>query len=155
MRLVKKQFLWRRVGRGFKMKTKLLTMTFIFTLISAPICASAQNANASLIDQSINDAIIVGGSGLGGAVLGLSTLSFVEEPSEHLKNVLVGGAIGIIVGVGIVAYIQATKSETIYKQNASLNPQQFTTKQRIAWHQSEQSQSTPTMPTQVGYQFSF
>ncbi len=98
--------------------------------------------------------MVIGGTALGGAILGLSTLSFVEEPSEHLKNVMVGGAVGIIVGVGLVAYMQANKSETIYKQT-SRDALEFETNQRVAWHQKENTQSAPVLPAQVGYQFSF
>src|SRR5690606_10255011 len=99
--------------------------------------------------------MIVAGAGVGGAILGLSTLSFVEEPSEHMKNILVGGAVGIIVGVGLVAYMQATKSETIYKQSAEIDAVNFSTKQRLAWHQKEHSLLVTTPASQVGYQFSF
>jgi hypothetical protein len=47
----------------------------------------------------------------GGAILGLSTLSFVDEPGDHLKNILFGGAIGLIIGVAVVAYSQAQGSQ--------------------------------------------
>lgn len=125
---------------------------FIFTAIT-PVKGFAQE-NSSIVEQSLQDAMIIGGTALGGAVLGLSTLSFVDEPSDHLKNVLVGGAVGIIVGVGLVAYMQANKSQTIYKQS-SVDSLEFETTQRVAWHQKEQSQTAPVPPAQVGYQFSF
>lgn len=135
------------------MKIWLLTISLFFVLAMTPTRTFAQD-NKSLADQSVQDAMIVGGAALGGAVLGLSTLSFVEEPSEHLKNILVGGAIGIVVGVGLVAYMQASKSETIYKQG-DINPLNFNTNKRLAWHRKEQSQTAPVPPAQVGYQFSF
>jgi len=56
-------------------------------------------------------------SGVGGAVLGLSTLSFVSQPSDHLKNILIGGALGIIVGVGYVAYMAATEPSSPINEN--------------------------------------
>jgi hypothetical protein len=56
--------------------------------------------SSDILSDSMNDVYLVVGAGLGGAVLGLSTLSFVDEPSENLKNVVVGGALGLIVGVG-------------------------------------------------------
>lgn len=36
-------------------------------------------------------------SGLGGAILGLSTLSFYDEPQDHLRNIALGGAVALIV----------------------------------------------------------
>jgi|SRR5690606_12129610 len=139
------------------MKNWLLILSFAFVFTCAPCQSQAQDqGGASLVQQSLQDAMIVGGAGLGGAILGLSTLSFVEEPSEHLKNILVGGAIGIIAGVGIVAYMQATKSETIYKQGAEYSPIDFSTNQRTAWHRLQHQKNTVTNPpSQIGYQFSF
>lgn len=137
------------------MKIWLLTISLFVVLTTTPTRLLAQdNAGASLVDQSLKDAMIVAGAGVGGAILGLSTLSFVDEPSEHLKNVLVGGAVGIIVGVGLVAYMQATKSESMYK-GAAVPSVEFDTNQRLGWHQREHTK-TVTMPaSQVGYQFSF
>ncbi|PIP91319.1 MAG: hypothetical protein COW01_05495 [Bdellovibrionales bacterium CG12_big_fil_rev_8_21_14_0_65_38_15] len=126
---------------------------FIFTAIT-PVKGFAQDNSSSIVEQSLQDAMIIGGTAVGGAVLGLSTLSFVEEPGDHLKNILVGGAVGIIVGVGLVAYMQANKSQTIYKQT-SVDSLDFETSQRVAWHQKEHSQTAPVPPAQVGYQFSF
>jgi hypothetical protein len=37
-------------------------------------------------------------SGLGGAVFGVSTLSFYGEPQKHLSNVAFGAAIGLLIG---------------------------------------------------------
>lgn len=42
--------------------------------------------------------------GLGGAVLGLSTLSFYGKPQEHLGNIYVGLGVGLIAGSGYVYY---------------------------------------------------
>lgn len=63
--------------------------------------------NYSLADQTKNDMLVIVASGVGGAVLGLSTLSFVDEPSDHFDNVLTGAAVGLIIGVLYVAYRQA------------------------------------------------
>ena len=37
-------------------------------------------------------------AGLGGAVLGLSTLSFYGEPQDHINNIWTGLAIGVVGG---------------------------------------------------------
>lgn len=47
--------------------------------------------------------------GLGGAVLGLSTLSFYSRPQEKLSNIGIGAAIGIIVGATYTTYQAATR----------------------------------------------
>lgn len=61
----------------------------------------------SLADQTKSDMMVIVAAGLGGAVLGLSTLSFANQPSQHTDNILTGAAIGIIIGVVYVAYQQA------------------------------------------------
>jgi hypothetical protein len=48
-------------------------------------------------------------SGLAGAILGLSTLSFYGRPQEKLSNIAVGFAIGIIVGTSYTTYRAATE----------------------------------------------
>ncbi|EQC50652.1 hypothetical protein M901_2401 [Bacteriovorax sp. DB6_IX] len=95
--------------------------------------------NSSFVDDSIRDISIIAGTGAAGAVLGLSTLSFVEEPSDHLKNIVVGGAIGIILGVGIVAYGQANKSKGLY-ENAALDLKDFSTGERKVWHMAKRKE---------------
>lgn len=37
-------------------------------------------------------------SSLGGAVLGISSLSFYDRPQDHLSNVALGGTIGAVLG---------------------------------------------------------
>jgi len=48
-------------------------------------------------------------AGLGGAVLGLSTLSFYSRPQEKLSNIGIGAAVGIIVGTAYTTYQAATR----------------------------------------------
>ena len=47
-------------------------------------------------------------AGLGGAVLGLSTLSFYGRPQDKLANIAIGFAGGVIVGTTFVTYRAAT-----------------------------------------------
>ncbi len=49
----------------------------------------------------------VGISAGAGAILGLSTIAFYQRPGEHMNNVVIGAAIGVIVGVGIAAYLMS------------------------------------------------
>lgn len=56
-------------------------------------------------------------SGLGGAVLGLSTLSFYGRPQDKLSNIAVGFAVGVIVGTIAVTYSAATNPDEFYGLN--------------------------------------
>jgi hypothetical protein len=81
---------------------------------------------SGLLDDSVRDMTTVFASGAAGAVLGLSTLSFVDTPSDHLKNISVGGAIGIVIGVSIVVFNQAgksvlTKNTPAIRENSALD----------------------------------
>lgn len=111
---------------------------------------------STIFDDSMRDITIVAGLGVGGAVLGLSTLSFVEEPSDHLKNIVVGGAIGIIIGVAVVAYSQASKSQQYFE--TSQTSLDFSTKERINWHTAQNMHSVELFnqaQPKLNYTFSF
>ena len=100
----------------------------------------AQQQDKTVLNDAVTDIYIVGASGLVGAVLGLSTLSFVEKPSDHLNNIVMGGALGIIVGVIIVSWSETTKPREFFDTGTILPPMQpssersFTTLGRYRWH---------------------
>lgn len=62
-------------------------------------------------------------SGLGGAVLGLSTLSFYGRPQDKLSNIAVGFAVGVIVGTIAVTYSAATNPDEFYGLQDPNSPQ--------------------------------
>jgi hypothetical protein len=96
--------------------------------------ASAQSED-DIIKNTQQDMITVVAAGAGGAILGLSTLSFYETPSKSLRNIWTGAALGIIAGVIFVAYNSAQKgSEDLVGKVPSKN---FSTLDRLAWHQDE------------------
>lgn len=97
---------------------KILFSIIVTVCLILPSHVAAQDKEGAdqILADTKADMITVVGVGLAGAVLGLSTLSFYSEPKDHLKNILVGGAIGIIIGVGLVAYNQATKSRDTFYQ---------------------------------------
>jgi len=74
--------------------------------------------------------------GVGGAILGLSTLAFVKEPQDNLKNIAIGGAVGIILGVGIVAFSHATEGN-MYYESYKIDSREFDTGERISWHKNK------------------
>lgn len=104
------------------LKNKLLPFLLTLALIVNPLSGWAQEQqDVDFVDESLRDITIVLGAGAAGAVLGLSTLSFVDKPKDHMKNISIGGAIGIVVGVAVVIFSQATKTQTI--TNHSYKPE--------------------------------
>ena len=117
-----------------------------------------------LVNDTKNDFLVVVGGGLAGAILGLSTLSFVEEPKEHTRNILVGASLGIIAGVGYVAFSQATRTQDMmygsegtgayYKSSTK----EFGTFARSSWHGENVAKTAPELdlsPFQIGYSTHF
>lgn len=146
---------------------KSFKLAIIFSLISVVFSNNAFAQSGGEMDELVsgtkNDLLVVVGGGLAGAVLGLSTLSFVEEPKKHTRNIIVGASIGIIIGVAYVAMSQATRSqEMIYGdqgEQASLTEDRkgFSTYSRSDWHGEEVAYNTVTSNpiSQIGYQFKF
>lgn len=154
------------------MKLKVLKSFFTATLLLSTLIISSTNSfaqanqEADIMGESLGDLSLVFGVSMGGAILGLSTLSFVDEPKDHLKNVVVGGAVGIIVGVAIVAWKQAEKSQSLYIDNAYIlnryndrkYAHEFSTKSRKLWHQSAIDENFYGMASsrpQMEFSFSF
>lgn len=123
---------------------------------TTPECFSAEEQGSGVIDDSIRDMSIVLGSGAVGAVLGLSTLSFVSSPSQHWKNVAVGGAIGIVFGVAAVVFNQANRSSSVMVQTEiPLNADKFAALSRQEFlSQKVLLEETSKVPS-VAYSFHF
>ncbi len=82
-------------------KTKL----FKFTLICLSLVLNLFSVNGLALGEVRSEGPSVKSqvakillSSLGGAVLGISTLSFYDRPQDHLSNVAVGGVIGVVLG---------------------------------------------------------
>lgn len=60
-------------------------------------------------------------AGLGGAVLGLSTLSFYGEPQDHIGNIWTGLALGVIGGTAYV-FAQSQRSASTALEIANPHP---------------------------------
>jgi hypothetical protein len=86
----------------------------------------------SFADEGMDDLMVVVGIGAGGALLGLSTLSFVKEPKDHTDKVIMGAAIGIIIGVIVIAVSQADKAQTRFEDARYIPSRDFSTHERIA-----------------------
>lgn len=127
------------------MKKYITIITFLMASLLGPQSLFAQEGggDTSALQDSLTDVYIVTGTTLFGAIMGLSTLSFVDEPSEHLDNIVTGGAIGIIIGVGIVAMNQATKSKDMYLEGAGeVGLLDLSTSERIAAHRTQKKSYT-------------
>ena len=99
--------------KGHTLKKILSCLISAIILMNPLTLYGADTATESgMFDDSIKDISVVLGTGAVGAILGLSTLSFAEKPKDHLKNIAIGGAVGIVIGVGIVIFGQATKSQS-------------------------------------------
>lgn len=61
-------------------------------------------------------------AGLGGAVLGLSTLSFYGRPQDNLANIAIGFAVGAIAGTVYVTYQAASKPDEFYQGSGKSRP---------------------------------
>lgn len=63
-------------------------------------------------------------AGLAGAILGLSTLSFYGRPQDHLENIAIGFAIGVIGGASYTTYKAATQPYDAFDMN-TMRPPEF------------------------------
>jgi drug/metabolite transporter (DMT)-like permease len=122
-----------------------LSLYFIITtVILTP--AFAQDAD-DIVKNTQNDIMLVAGAGAAGAILGLSTLSFVDKPSKHISNVWTGAALGVIAGVVFVAYNSAQKgSEDL------MSSKDFNSMERVVWH-DKNIQNLTFQEVQIGTQF--
>jgi hypothetical protein len=88
-------------------------------------------------------------AGLGGSILGLSTLSFYGRPQDKLSNIAIGFAIGAILGTGYVTYQAATHPAEFYGFHPDL--ERLERDQQLA-----QWRARPTeTPWDLQYKFSF
>ncbi len=142
----------------FRLKVLFISLVFL------GLCGQGQlmaQDGGGVFDDSLEDAIIVATGGAGGLILGLSTLSFVEHPSEHMKNLWVGAAIGVILGVGYVAYKAGSKTSEGYNGSlmAPSEDKKFATSSRYSWHVAQHvSYNTPSLASKwkmLSYNFTF
>ena len=65
-------------------------------------------------------------AGLGGAILGLSTLSFYGRPQDQLVNIAIGFAVGVIAGTTYVTIKSATSKDYYGSAEPLPEPKKFT-----------------------------
>ncbi len=123
---------------------KIFTLLLSLNLFLGTAGVSLAQAEDDLIKSTQNDILMVAGAGAAGAILGLSTLSFVDQPSEHISNIWTGAAIGVIAGVIFVAYNSAQKNSEDLQSSKDFN-----SFERVAWH-TENSQDLTLPSVQFG-----
>lgn len=145
-----------------KILKKILIVSLILNIFVSNVFAQA-TSDADLAQESMQDFYIVAGMGLGGAVLGLSTISFKGDPNigDNMHRIQTGTAIGIIIGVFVVAATQAQRSTKIFGPGEgadpsayNINPKDFDTTMRTSWHFENQSPLNDA-PMQVSHSWNF
>ncbi len=121
---------------AWMMIMKPVFLMFLLLSLSFSSQSWAQASPEDVVKQTQGDLLVVVGAGVGGAVLGLSTLSFYDTPSKNISNVWTGAALGIIAGVIFVVVSHAQKAQDDFAATKD-----FTTTDRFAWH-TGYSQST-------------
>lgn len=91
---------------------KQLTLFFLSILMTLSMMAPLAQAQTSTTHVKRNIATVMF-AGLGGAVLGASTLSFYGSPSDHTGNIWLGLAVGLVAGTAYVVNreVQTTSSD--------------------------------------------
>lgn len=117
---------------------KLTSLFLSLNIIAAMMLSPGAHAQSEdIIKSTQNDILLIVGAGAGGAILGLSTLSFVDKPSKHISNVWTGAAIGVIAGVIFVAYNSAQRGSEDLQSSS-----EFNSSERLAWHSSHSQKAT-------------
>lgn len=99
-------------------KTKKILMVLVISIQMIGIPSFAQSEDAPPPSGTRRQMATIVFSGLAGAVLGLSTLSFYGRPQDRLSNIAIGFAIGIITGSVLVTYGATTNPDEFYGRDA-------------------------------------
>lgn len=143
------------LGRAVRHQILVAGMALALTVPSA----FAQKTEGSTTGGPRRQIATIIFAGLGGAVLGLSTLSFYARPQDKIGNIAVGFAVGIIVGTGIVTYNAATNPSSLYGRQLESLPLRESSSDLVA---QELLLSRPQAPlwgrapsAQIGYSWRF
>jgi hypothetical protein len=120
----------------------------IVTLLSQKVF-SRENLLESTIQTGKSDLAVIGVSSGIGAVLGLSSLAFIDS-NKKSTPILLGTAIGGIVGLSIVAWGHANSPKQYYSENLDFN-----TGLRRVWHEQKYFELLPERGlSAISYNFS-
>lgn len=88
-----------------------LLALMIFVHSNQALAQAGGNVSAQGAKKRINYIVV---AGLGGAILGLSTLSFYGRPQDKLSNIAIGFAFGVISGTIMTTYQAAADPKDFY-----------------------------------------
>lgn len=87
------------------MKKKIFLCLMMASLFARPSLGQQADGNSSESLRSFKrGTAIVLFSAVGGAILGVSTLSFYGEPQKHTDNITTGALLGVLAGGGYVIW---------------------------------------------------
>ena len=121
---------------------QILLVMFCFQSTQAYAQARNMNPNKQITSGPKKQLATIIFSGLAGAILGLSTLSFYGRPQDKLPNIAVGAAIGIIAGTVYTTYKAATE------------PYRYLEANQIYFFEKKPTPVKPIVPT-LAYSISF
>lgn len=135
--------------KNMSLTKSLFTILLSFFIASASFAqnSSPQEEKTKTVSGPRKQLATIIFAGLGGAVLGLSTLSFYGRPQDNLSNIAIGFAVGVITGTVIVTYRAATNPAEFY--GTQYRPDQSVDK---AIHLASRQDETPL---KMNYNFSF
>lgn len=90
-------------------KRAIVTFMVSLLLVSWTVPVSAAESSLKVV---LEDAVY---GGLIGSLLGTASLAFVKHGSDHLENIAIGGALGIMAGTGYGVYTVANRSLVEYE----------------------------------------
>ena len=100
---------------------KMALIFLLLTVFSPAFSQQIAKGSFDVYQRSRRDMATVLGMGAAGGIIGLSTLSFREEPGKHLSSITVGGALGIIAGVVFILYTSYNETATVYGDEVTMD----------------------------------
>lgn len=122
------------------LRTWISLILIVFSCFHASV-SSAQQSSRN-VKRGVATVLF---STLGGAILGLSTLSFYGEPQEHTENITTGALLGAIAGGGYLLYSASAPTPAPVDYSQSID-EQIKNKKALA---------SAKAPVLVSYQFDF
>lgn len=104
----------RLAGTAVTVIAMVIAATGVMTVTSVPAFAQGTSSEKPPSGGPRRQLGTIIYAGLGGAVLGLSTLSFYGRPQDKLANIAIGFAVGVIGGTIAVTYSAATNPDDFY-----------------------------------------
>lgn len=124
------------------LRTWISLILIVFSCFHTSVSSAQQNQNSRNLKRGVATVLF---STLGGAILGLSTLSFYGEPQEHTENITTGALIGALAGGAYLLY------DTSRPQPAPVDYTQSFDEQL----KNKKALASAKAPVLVSYQFDF